>query len=236
MAYFDYGDSHKCLILGHQKRLNDHFIPALRAAVELGANPSKICQVYVASSSNDPGYGLIKVPDYYEPVIADGILLNERWSAVIMQTADCPTIVLTDDTTGNKVVAHAGRAALTPHGHCVDCTIVETALAQLGAKDRTKVKAFVLGDICGKCFLHDHESAAPLISSFLRIGDRVFDDVKRRGLSLFKVIRSRLEHAGVSPAHITHYGNCTYEHHRYASHRRDGDRNDRNHVIVVKTK
>jgi copper oxidase (laccase) domain-containing protein len=109
-------------------------------------------------------------------------------------------------------------------------------LAQLGAKDKTKVQAYVVGDISGKHFLHDEESARPLIETFLRLGDEVFSDKERLGLSLYAVIKRRLLNAGVPQANINHYGQCTFSHQRYSSHRRDKDRNDRNHIVVVKTR
>jgi copper oxidase (laccase) domain-containing protein len=192
--------------------------------------------LYVPSQQGEAGFQLIKKADYLTPIEADGVILTERGSAAILQTADCPTIILTDEVTGYKVVTHAGRAALTPQGHCVDCTIVENALAQLGAKDKTKVHAFVVGDISGKHFLHDHESARPLIEPFLRFGNDIFTDQERLGLSLFAIIKRRLLHANVPESNISHYGDCTFAHQRYSSHRRDGNRNDRNHIIVVKTR
>jgi copper oxidase (laccase) domain-containing protein len=236
MAYFEMGYGHKCLILGHQERLSDNPLQAIVAAIELGASPERVCIVHAPNSSEQTGFQQIKIPDYQTPVEAEGVILTEQGSAAIIQTADCPTIILTDGATGRKVVTHAGRPALTPQGHCTDCTIVENALAQLGAKDRNKVHAFVVGDICGTCFLHDHESALPLVAPFLRLGEQVFDDVERHGLSLFKVIKLRLTHAGVPTSNITHYGNCTFHHDHYASHRREGNRDDRNHVIVVKVR
>ncbi len=236
MAYFKMGNGQKCLILGRQQRLSVNPVPSLKAAFELGATPSAICVLHVPSNQGEPGFQLIKKPDYEHPLKAEGVILTQRGSAAILQTADCPTLILTDELTGNKVVTHAGRAALTPQGHCVDCTIVETALASLGTKDKRKVQAFVLGDISGKHFLHDHESARPLIEPFLCLGDEIFTDKARLGLSLFAVIKHRLLHAGVPLGNISHYGECTFAHHRYSSHRRDGDRNDRNHIIVVKTR
>jgi copper oxidase (laccase) domain-containing protein len=236
MAYFKIGQGHKCLILGHQPRLSVNPVAAFRAAVELGATPSRMSLLHVPSNETERGFQLIKQPTYDDPVEAEGVILTERGSAAILQTADCPTIIITDEITGNKVVTHAGRAALTPQGQDSSDTIVERALAKLSPKDMTKVQAFVLGDISGKHFLHDHESARPLIEPFLRYNEEVFTDKVRLGLSLYEVIKRRLLHAGVPLAHIGHYGECTFAHHRYASHRRDGNRNDRNHIIVVKTR
>ncbi|MEY2665305.1 MAG: Multi-copper polyphenol oxidoreductase laccase [Candidatus Parcubacteria bacterium] len=230
------GHGHKCLILGRQERLANNPLQAIRAAIELGASHERICIIHAPNGPKENGFQQIKVPNYQRPVEAEGITLTEQGSAAIIQTADCPTVILTDEATGKKVVTHAGRPALTPQENCIDRTIVETALAQLGARDIKKVQAFVLGDICGNCFLHDHESALPLVEPFLRLGQSVFTNVERNGLSLFKVIEARLMHAGVPSANIAHYNDCTFEHHRYSSHRRDSDRNDRNHVIVVRVR
>ncbi len=236
MAYFKQGDGFKCLILGHQKRLGENPIPALHAATELGANPQAICILHTASNGDDPGFQLIKRPNYQSPVEAEGVFLEDRYCAAIMQTADCPTIILTNNKTGKIVVTHAGRPALAPKDHCGDCTIVETALSQVGTRDFSKVSACVVGDICGKCFKHDHASARSLVTPFLPLGERVFTDMESGALSLFAVIKHRLIHAGVPEMNIEHYGECTFEKRQYASHRRDNNRNDRNHIIVVKTR
>ena len=236
MAYFKHGNGFKCLILGHQGRLGGNPIAALHAATELGANPHAICILHTASGSADPGFKLIKRPDYKNPVEAEGVFLEERYSAAIMQTTDCPTIILTNNESGKMVVTHAGRPALTPKGHCVNCTIVETALSHIGTRDFSKVSAYVVGDICGKCFKHDHASARPLVAPFLPLGEDVFFELESGSLSLFAVIKHRLTHAGVPETQIGHYGDCTFEKSWYASHRRDNNRNDRNHIIVVKTR
>lgn len=237
MAYYLIEEGFKCLILGHQQRLATNSISAIGAAVEMGANPHKICILHVPSGPQDPGFKLIQVAEYKYPVTAEGVILMDPYSAAILQTADCPTIILIDDRTGKMVITHAGRAALTPtKPECGDCTIVTTALVQLGAADLKKVRAHVIGDICGKCFLHDTDTGRPLVEPFRKLGEKVFQDWDRGGVSLFAVIKHRLMHAGVLSKHITHSADCTYEKSQYASHRRDKNRDDRNHVIVVKTK
>lgn len=240
LAYFNYTDAFKCLILGKQPRLSVDSLTAINTAVGAGASPQKICVLHVPSGATGDGYQLLKVADYYEPVAAEGTALTEKGAAVIMQTADCPTVILTDTQTGKVVVTHAGRAALTPKckersPNC-DFTVIENAYAFLGAKDPTKVTVLVIGDICGECFKHDYESAQHLVAPFLPLGKEVFADIETGSLSLFSVIKKRLMFIGVAESTIHHYQDCTFEKNRYASHRRDEDVNERNHIVVVRRK
>ena len=224
-------------LFGHQKRMiEDEGRIASTLTVALGASVSKICRVIVASDQNQEGFQLTKVADYTDFVRADGVVLTEPGSAALLQTADCASGILYCPRTNRAVLFHGGRPALTPFcrqesGTC-DWTVVETALQAVtkgGAKD--DVVALVIGNICGQCFKHEHESAHHLAEPFLHLGEKVFADVENKALDLYKVIKHRLMHAGVREENISHTGPCTFETPVLSSHRR-GD-TDRNTTVVV---
>lgn len=224
-------------IHGHQHRMiEDEGRTASRLAVALGAEASKICRVIVASNQHQPGFQLPKVADYHDCVFADAVVLHEPKSAALMQVADCPVCILYDATTQRAAVFHGGRPALTPfcklESKTCDGTVVENALQEVtrgGSKHA--VMALVVGNICGACFTHDHQSASHLVEPFMPLGETVFADMENKGLDLYKVIKHRLLHAGVAEEHISHAGPCTFETPGLSSHRR-GD-TDRNTVAVV---
>lgn len=224
-------------LFGHQARMiTDEGREASRLAVQLGANPSKICRLIVASNQHQEGFQLAKVADYIEFVNADSVILTEAKSAALIQVADCPVGVLYDKKTNRAVVFHGGRPALTPFckesSPACDWTIVEDALTHVTAGGSAdSVQALVLGNICGQCFVHDHKEAKHLISPFVPLGEKVFANMETGALDLYAVIKHRLMHGGVAEENIQHAGPCSFETPSFSSHRRGDD--DRNTVMVV---
>lgn len=220
-------------IYGQQVRLKENPTVSYEQALELGAHRGRVAQLIVAADATVRGHKLIVRDVYNEPSMADGVLISQPNAAGIIQTADCAALVLYDGTSGRTVLAHAGRPALSPSGHCASCTVVNNALhALVGNGPKDQVSALVTGNICGSCFRHDHESARPLIAPFLRYPDVVFADRERGGLDLYQVIRHELVHHGVPVENIRHESVCTLEHDHLSSHRR-GDKT-RNTIIVVR--
>ena len=224
-------------LFGHQHRMiEDDGRTASSLAVALGAHPSKICRLIVASDQHQEGFQLTKVADYQEFVRGDGVILSEPGSAALIQVADCAVCVLYSPVTKRVAVIHCGRPALTPFcksdcGPC-DWTVLEGALKQVSAGATPEsVEVLVLGNICGACFKHDHEDAKPLIEPFLSLPPKVFDDHETKSLNLYEVIKHRLVWGGVPQEHIRHVGPCTFETAALSSHRR-GDK-DRNTIAVV---
>ncbi len=226
-------------LIGRQRRIiEDEGRMAATQAQGLGAHPSKICRLIVASDETRTGFQQLKLPDFQELCYADGVLLTEIGSAVAGQSGDCPFVILHNLQSDRMAIFHAGRPALTPFckldsPHC-DFTIVETALSQLcGAGSRESVQALIIGNICGSCFKHDQPEARAKATWFSPLGDHVFADVESLSLDLEAVIRHRLTHQGVAESNIRHVGPCTFETPSLASHRR-GDTDVRNTLIVVK--
>lgn len=220
-------------VYGQQVRLKENPTISYEQALGLGAHRGQVAQLIVAADASVAGHKLV-VHDQYDQVSrADGVCISQPHAAGVIQTADCAALVLYDAASGRTVLAHAGRPALSPSGHCASCTIVTNALhALVGNGSTNMVSALVTGNICGACFRHDHESARPLIAPFLRYPNIVFTDRERGGLDLFQVIRHELLHSGVPDENIRYEGVCTLEHEHLSSHRR-GDQT-RNTIIVVR--
>jgi copper oxidase (laccase) domain-containing protein len=227
----------KVALFGRMRRMiEDDGMAAANLAVGLGASPSKICRIIVASDENAPGFQQIKGPDYQEFVYAEGSILRSSHEAIVLQSGDCPIVLLRKD---DRVIAfHAGRPALTPFckvkSASCDYTVVENALSFLcGKTPRENVEALVLGNICGQCFKHESDEAVEKASWFLPLGEQVFGDTETLSLDLFEVIKLRLRHEGVLDENIHHLGPCTFETAGLTSYRR-GDRDTRNTIVVVK--
>jgi len=231
---YDIGTS-QVTIHGQQPHLNSDLKISRLQAIELGADPDYIAHIVTASNDRDPGHKNILQNVFSKKSHADGVLLNKTRSAGIIQTADCPAVILYDFDSNDVVLAHAGRPALSPSGHCASCTVIENALhALIGHQgDPTKVFALVVGSICGPCFRHDHKSAKHLIEPFLKLPEQVFADRSLGALDLYEVIKHELMYRGVPEGNIRHEGPCTFETPELSSYRRDKTLL-RNTIIVVR--
>lgn len=225
----------KVALYGEQLHLNSDAEISRLQAIELGAHPEYIAQIVTASSDKDPGYRNIVHDVFGKKSQADGVLLKTPRSAGIIQTADCPAVILYDTKSHQVVLAHAGRPAVSPSGHCTSCTVVGNALhALIGSDgDPTTVFALVVGNICGPCFKHDHASATHLIEPFFKLPAQVFADRALGALDLYEVIKHQLLFRGVLEENIRHEGPCTLETEGLSSYRRDQTLL-RNTIIVVR--
>jgi copper oxidase (laccase) domain-containing protein len=225
---------HRLAIIGHEPLLSRATDWAHDRAVRLGADTTRVAKLVVASDANKAGHKLIVVDTFNGVSQADGVLLSKPYSAGVIQTADCPALALYDEVSGNLVLAHAGRPALTPGEHCASCTVVANALSALigSTGDHSRVQARVIGNICGTCFKHDLPGARKYIEPFLKLPSQVFADKALGALDLFEVIKHELMHVGVPTENISHVGPCTLESEHLASHRR-GDET-RNTVILLR--
>lgn len=223
---------------GKKRRLPDRQLPTL-----YGARAKAVCVVKAPGKATSPGYQHIAEPVFGNPkddepdVYAEGVRLSRPGQAAVINTADCPTLVLYEAMTGTVIVTHAGRAALTPTNQlgepvCNIVTIAHELLLSSKPISKPVVHAYVTGAICGSCFKHDTTEAGSLIAPFDVFGSGVFIDRKRGMIDLTSVIKKQLLGLGVSPTKIHFDGICTYEMNWLASYRRDrGD--ERNAVVVT---
>lgn len=221
-------------VFGQQQRIIDNPQTSFDQAKQVGASPEKITQLIVASDDLKPGHKMVCPARYNDLMYCDGAVLAEVGATAIMQAADCAILIIYDRASGKVVVAHAGRPALSPSGHCASCTITENAVHALVGHDgdRSQLEVIVTGNICGPCFKHDHVDAQKYIEPFLRYPAHVFADIEQGALDLFALIKHNLMFKGVPESHIRQEGPCTLETPCLSSHRR-GD-TTRNTFIIVK--
>lgn len=205
-------------IIGEQPRIIDNPQLSYEQALSFGAARGKIAQLIVASDGSKTGHKSVYPARYEEPTFWDGAVASAARSAIVMQTADCPAIILTNKISGDVALVHAGRPALDG-----PCTVVNNALHAVlgGYTGAENVEALVVGNICGHCFKHDREEAKPLIEYFLRLPEIVFADKETGGLDLYEVIRHNLTHLGVPAENINQAGPCTFETKGLSSYRRE---------------
>lgn len=223
-------------VLGNQPRINDDPSISHAQALALGAERGKVAQLIVAANHTMPGHKGVYPAQYDDIMYWDGAVISEPGSAVVIQTADCASLVLFDTVSGKVALAHAGRPALNPTNEaCLACggNVVDNALCALSGYDNTNTEALIVGDICGQCFTHDAPGAEEHIAYFRRIPAPVFVDESRGALDLSKVITHYLTHRGVPRANIRREGPCTLETLTLASYRRNKT-TLRNTIIVVK--
>ncbi|HEY0964257.1 MAG TPA: polyphenol oxidase family protein [Candidatus Paceibacterota bacterium] len=224
------------VLMGRQPVVTLDDAPARHQAVKMGAKSSTICILDAPSGPKGKGHKVIENARYDSPVAADGVLFQRPGSAAVLQTADCPALVLYHAKTHKVVLAHAGRPGMTQGGECATCsfTVLSAAMHRLLAGDSAAhVHAFILGSICGRCFVHDEPGAEVFVTPFDRYGEIAFTDRKKGALDLPAVITHELIHRGVPANHIHHDHLCTMED-QHLSSRRGGRYDTKNTVVVVR--
>ena len=215
---------------------------ARSVAIDHGAQPHHIRLLRFAPNEHSPGHRVVTDLDNTRGkgfVYADGLILDQIGSAGIGQTADCPTVVISNNRTGNVMFAHCGRPALTPR----EGTNLLTQMLEVISKDNEDLdylEVFITGAIAGKYFAHNNHDeikakALPFLDEF---GPEVFYDVDSLSLDVIKVIRHILIRAGLEHQQISDDGLDTYSHSQLASHRQTSDnclkRLAANTVIVIR--
>lgn len=202
----------------------------------MGVKPDRVCIIDAPSGPDGKGHKLVENARYDSPIAADGVLFERPGSAAVVQTADCPAVVLYNAQNHRVVLFHAGRPGLTTGGDCPTCnfTVLSAAVHRLLlGGSAAHVHAFILGSICGRCFVHDEPGAEAYVTPFDRYGDIAFTDRSKGALDLRAVIQHELIHKGVPAKNIHHDGLCTKEDVRLSS-RRGGRYDTKNTIIVVR--
>jgi copper oxidase (laccase) domain-containing protein len=221
---------HTVALFGHQPSILDNKERSINQAISLSALPDQIAQVIVASTASEHHHKEVIEASYGKITYADGVILRQPSTAAIIQTADCPAVVLYNEKNGAVGLIHAGRPAVTPT--IEKSSVIEYALAALcDDQNRDYIHTLVLGNICGDCFVHDYPNAQHLVEPFDVYPKEVFKDRSKGALDLHQVIVHQLTEEGVKEDTIRHEGDCTLEHDHLSSHRR-GD-NTRNTIILV---
>jgi len=216
-------------LIGEQSRISADPRQSYEHALTYGANRGEIAQLIVAGDHTMEGHKCVYGAKFDSPRAWDGAVVSSPRAAVVIQTADCPSLILTHKKTGRAALVHAGRPALTG-----TCNVINNAVHAVlqGYEGAADLEALVVGAICGSCFKHDREEAKPLIEYFHRLPDYVFADKETGALDLYEVIRHGLMYHGVKDENIRRAGPCTFETTGLSSYRRDRTAL-RNTVIMV---
>lgn len=232
LAYIPLEQAVETRVFGHTRPFNQ-FDAHRVAKYSPGVIPT-----IVRPPGNERGAGFRKICEHPTPgsvIYAEGVILSQPNTAVLIQTADCPTLILRNPLTGWVVVTHCGRAALSPVEQ-PDGTlfnIVTIAVNLLCSPRYTDfLEAHITTGICGNCFVHDTDGASSFVTPFDLFGHQVFVDRSRGALDLFAVIGGHLRAYGLGEHCITRDSTCTKESNALSSHRR-GD-TSRNSIIVTR--
>jgi copper oxidase (laccase) domain-containing protein len=220
----------KITTYGNSKRYTS-FVPADIAVL---SQVPKVALIIPPSSSAGRGFKRIRSTNVFgRAVNCEGAILPHKQTALIIQTADCPVVIIRNRDTGRVVATHAGRPALTPE-RMPDgklWNVINIAFAKVvGDSPASRLEAHITAHICGDCFLHDHPGAEEFITPFDQFGEHVFTNRSRGALDVRAVIQHQLETLGMTREHITEDADCTKESPHLASHRNGNS--TRNTIVV----
>jgi len=164
----------------------------------------------------------------------DGLVLALPGQAVWLRTADCPTLVIKNQNTGNVAVAHASRNSLLKN-------LIPTIFGHVG----NSLAAFSCIGIAAKDYTHppnypgyenrNQQLVRNLVDQY---STRVFegDPYQNGALDLHKLIEQQFIKCGVRESQISHDDVNTFDDKRFHSHRREGEsRQGRlNHILVIR--
>ncbi len=147
-------------------------------------------------------------------VLGKGTILNtdvvvvdhEHPATVVMQTRDCPVIVLLNDKSGDYAVVHGMRDLLAPDERGQN--MVSTALDAVAphVNERPSVYLYATAGVSAAAFPNYPEKAAPFLKHY---GEPVFGDVAKGELDLFLVARETVQRLGVPADHCLRDTLCT---------------------------
>ncbi len=177
---------------------------------------------------------------------ADAVILRPGENALIV-TGDCPTLVISNEKTGEVAAAHAGRDSLIDRVH-IDTgipsrktdTVVESILLATGWEPRD-LSAFICAGIGPEYFTHPWEDPVhgernrKMIQWIIeRYGKENIVGKKEEGrIDMPTLIRSQCILLGVNPSQTYHDGIDTYTDERFWSHRNREKNEGRNAALVT---
>jgi YfiH family protein len=167
--------------------------------------------------ANDAGCGATSWEDAVPR--CDGLITAERHLPLMIQTADCAAVLLTDPVNRVLAVLHAGwRGALQ--------RIASTAVRQLidgAGTDPARLVAGIGPAICPACFAVGEETADAMREAFGPAVVTAHDDQPH--VDLPAAVAADLRSAGIPAAQIEVHPDCTQcRSDRYFSHRGQGGR------------
>lgn len=163
-------------------------------------------------------------------ISAEGVILLERNTAILVPTRDCLTIVFEDTVFYNTIVVHAGRESLW-HQNCLSgcfgcdmTSVIQNAILELQnhnpALEMCDVKVHIINGICAKHFKHDRPGALKKIEHYSLLDrGRVFLDYEHGQLDLVEAAMEIMDRQEILEGQISQEDHCTYGSEGFASKR-----------------
>lgn len=174
-------------------------------------NADTVCLI-IAPSADDSELRFTIVQNYIpnSVVNAQGVILSQSGQATVVESRDCPTVVIEHLKTGNVGVLHCGREQLANrHNPCMPTGVIERLIPELGPLDGEMLNVYITGGISAQHF--EHKDPA-YIKPFLRFNrPELIRDQSKLTLDLVAAISVILSNFGVPKSNIKHDGLCTYE-------------------------
>jgi YfiH family protein len=179
----------------------------------------RMTQVHGADVMWSGGVGADEIP------VADALLTDQPGVAVLVRVADCTPVVIAAPDQALAGVVHSGREGLVKG-------VVPAAVASLRERGATSLQAWIGPRACGRCYELPDEMAdavaavVPEARSTTSWGTAAVD--------VGAGVTAQLTALGV---HVTDVGaeECTIEHDRWYSYRRQGQHSGRFGAVAVIT-
>ncbi len=211
----------RIFVVGHQpKRFVNDWSLAQQDIINItGEYRQNAMLTVLASTDKDLGHGTLRILTPQSALHADGAIYHsDELAAFMFQTADCPFLVVQDDTTGKVVMGHCGKYTMKPcrDGKAVCGDMVSTVLSHFKGVNRINLSAYITAGICGRCY--GHEQDVSQVTSFYGHVDHSEDRTKGE-LNLIRRIKHGLRFEGLPEVNIDIDVRCTRHSTELSSHR-----------------
>ena len=155
--------------------------------------------------------------------VADALVTDRPGVAVLVRVADCTPIVLAADDAGLAAVVHSGRAGLV-NG------VVPAAVRAMRERGASDVRAWVGPRACGRC----HELPAELADTVASVVPEARSTTSwgTPAIDVGAGVLAQLAAEGVAAIDVG-ADECTIEHERWFSYRRQGQQSGRFGAVAV---
>lgn len=211
-------------------------------AINLGADPNKICFAKPASDEKSPGFQVVTPATYGDleksspDVEADCVKLSEPNSAAIFRLGDCPAVFGFERTSKTAILIHCGRPSLTPTAqkrHEMKNIIQLACEEWLRCIKNPIVHVHISSCVCPEHFAHETPEGQEMVKSFDQFGEHAFTDRATGKLDLREIIKRQFCSLVRGELYFSEFEECTYETPWLASHRRHPTEKLRSPVVVV---
>ncbi len=176
-------------------------------------------------SESDCGAGL---GDHPQIPVADGAITNIPGQFLLVRTADCTPVILSDEVSLTVAAIHSGREG-TRKNICAQA--VKQMFTNYGCRPEN-IHAAIGAGICGEHYQVSTEIWEEFQTSFYNAGIQP-DLPRHRYIDIPQSIRNQLLHCGLAEENIHLSGICTFDNEAYFSFRRSGTHNRQINIVGI---